>query len=121
MVFKVKFNDNSQQILSRMERNKGDALTAMGIKAQNLILWQMRQGYGKPIRKTGALQRDLQYEVSSDESIVKVGNTLDYSKYVHEGTRKMSGRPYIRDSLTKDSSKKQILKAAEEYLKVGLE
>ena len=91
----------------------------MGIKAQNLILRQMQQGYGKPIRQTGNLQRDVQYEVNERAKVVRVGNTLEYASYVHEGTSKMAGRPYIQDGLTGESHGKQLRKVAEEALKNG--
>lgn len=117
MAVKVTLKDNSKIVLRTMEGNKMAALNAMGIKAQNLILYQMRQGYGKPIRKTGDLQRDLSYE--ADNKTVRVGNSLGYSIYVHEGTSNMDGRPYITDGLNGQGHAKQLQQVAEEALKQG--
>ena len=122
MPVKVTLTDNSDKVLAQLEGNKEAALNAMGIKAVNLILLQMRQGYGKPIRQTGDLQRDVSYEVNnSSTDTVDVGNTLKYGPYVHDGTYKMAARPYIRDALTGEDHKKQLQKVAEAALKTGFE
>ena len=119
MAVQVKITDNSKTVLKTLDGNVPAALNAMGIKATNLILYQMRQGYGKPIRQTGDLQRDVQYEVNESSKIVSVGNTLEYGPYVHEGTYKMAGRPYIRDGLIGDDHARQLRQVAEENLKKG--
>lgn len=122
MSVKIVFTDNSDKVIAQMDGNVERALTAMGTKAVNLILWQMRQGYGKPIRQTGDLQRDVSYQVgNSGPNTVDVGNTLKYGPYVHDGTSKMAGRPYIRDALTGESHQKQLQNVAEEALKQGFE
>lgn len=139
MAVKITFADNSDKVLTQLEGNKEAALNAIGIKAVNLILWQMRQGYGKPIRQTGDLQRDVSYEVeNSAPDTVDVGNTLEYAPYVHDGHAGHSvklkdgswitlpggyteGRPYIRDGLTGADHQKQLQKVAEEALKIGFE
>lgn len=119
MAVKVKLTDNSKIVLNQMNGNVEAALNAMGTKAVNLILWQMRQGYGKPIRITGDLQRDVQYEVNAEAQFTRVGNTLEYSKFVHDGTYKMKGRTYMQDGLTGENHAKQLQQVAEENLKVG--
>lgn len=113
--------DNSKAIMRQVDTNCTAALHAMGIKAVNLILWQMQHGYGKPIRDTGDLQRDVAYEVLPEEQAVIVGNGLDYAIYVHDGTRKMTGRPYIRDALTKPTSIKQLEQVAAAYMGQGFD
>lgn len=119
MAVRVKLEDNSRVVLKTMDGNVAAALNAIGIKAQNLILWQMQQGYGKPIRQTGNLQRDVQYEVDERAKVVHIGNTLEYATYVHDGTYKMAGRPYIQDGLTGENHGKQLRQVAEEALKKG--
>lgn len=116
----VKVIDNTIQVMNMITENKKAALTAMGIKAENLILYQMRQGFGKTIRKTGALQNDVSSQLSSD-STVDVGNSLSYSVHVHEGTWKMVGRPYIKVALYGEGQGKKLRKVAEAYLKKGFE
>lgn len=96
----VRFNDNSREVLDKYNANKAAALYALGVKAVGLIVDNMQRGYGKPIRQTGDLMRDVSFELISDNAL-NVGNTLKYSLFVHEGTRKMKGRAYIKDALLK--------------------
>lgn len=119
MAVQVKFDDNSGKVLTQMDGNVERALTAMGIKAVNLILKQMQTGYGRPIRRSGDLMRDVNYSVSAQDQTVTVGNSLEYGPFVHEGTSRMAGRPYIRDALTAPNAKSQLRKVAEAYLKDG--
>lgn len=120
MAVKITFKDNSGKVLTQLNGNTQAALDAMGAKAVNLILYQMRQGYGKPIRQTGDLQRDVRYEVeASGKNTVDVGNTLKYAPFVHEGTYKMQGRPYIRSALSGSAQTSKLKEVAEEYLKKG--
>lgn len=121
MATKYVFTDNSGKILTQLDGNVERALEAMGTKAVNLILWQMRQGYGKPIRQTGDLQRDVNYKVDVGAQSVTVGNSLDYAEPVHDGTSKRKGRPYIRDALTGESHTSQMRKVAEAYLQEGFD
>ena len=118
---RVVFIDNSKEVLKQMNDNADRALNAVGIKAVNLILWQMRQGYGRPIRQTGDLQRDVSFAVHPDEKAVDVGNTLEYAPFVHDGTRKMQARPYISDALTSRENQRTVMRVYEQYLKRGFE
>ena len=126
--------DNSNASKRQLAENIPLALDAMGLKGVNLIIWQMRQGYGKPIRQTGDLQRDVQYAVEGNELIL--GNTLEYSLYVHEGHAGHSvklkdgnwitlpggytkGRPYIRDALFSRNNMEKLITIGDEYLSRG--
>lgn len=51
------------------------------------------------------------------QNSIEVGNTLHYSVFVHEGTYKMGGRGYMRDSLTTNQAAQQIANAALRELK----
>ena len=112
------FNDNSARVKSQMASNVKAALAAMGVEAVGLINKQMQSGYGKPIRQTGDLMRDVSAEVGNSSSdTVDVGSTLEYSIPVHEGTSRMKGRPYIKDAI--DGGKSALQKVAEAQLKKG--
>ena len=117
---RVDFIDNRAQVLAQLNENASRATLAVGTNAVKLILWQMRQGYGKPIRKTGDLQRDVNFEVV-DSVTVNVGNSLEYAPYVHDGTRKMQGRPYIRDALMNRDNQRKLQRVYEQYLKQGFD
>ncbi len=46
--------------------------------------------------QTGALMGDIHVRIKSDtEAEVRSGDAIGYAVYVHEGTRYMSGRPYL--------------------------
>lgn len=114
----VQYRDNSQQVRSQLKRNVRKLMTAWGQEGVGLTVEQMESGYGKPIRDTGNLMRDVSYAVeNSGPQSVDVGNTLDYGKYVHDGTSKMAGRPYLRDGLL--GGKKRLQAIAEEILPEG--
>ena len=119
MAVQVRFNDNSKVVLKTLNGNIPAALNAIGIAAVNLIHNQMEQGYGKPIRQTGDLMRDVQYEVDEQGRKTRVGNTLEYGPYVHDGTYKMPGRPYVRDSLTGEHAAQKLQQAAAPHVKKG--
>lgn len=104
----------ASEVKAKNGRNIKAALAAMGEAAVGATVKQMQSGYGKPIRKTGALMGDVSYDFASETSVA-VGNTLNYGKYVHEGTYKMAGRPYLRDGVI--GAKDRIAEAAEKELK----
>lgn len=132
MSIEVTIQANFDQVSQTIEARKKLALTAMGIKAVNLILYRMRQGYGKPIRQTGDLQRDVTYEINESNDSVEIGNTLEYAPFVHDGHAGHAvyikdvgwrvlpgghtpGRPYIRDALTGNDAAEKLRKVAEAY------
>lgn len=119
---RVKMTDNSEAVLRQLEANKKKALAAMGQTCVEIVQNQMQHGYRKPIRKTGTLIRDVQMAVeNSGPDGVDVGNTVKYSIYVHEGTSKMKGRPYMKDSLLTTTASGKIESAAIPPLKEGFE
>lgn len=120
MANEVKMISHSAKVLVQLEENRRTALEAMGIKAVSMIVNQMQKGYHKPIWRTGDLQRDVSYAVeNSGPGTVDVGNTLDYSIYVHEGTSRMQARPYISDALTSSGARDKLKSAANRPLKKG--
>lgn len=137
MATQIKFVDHSGQVKLQMTGNKLRALTAMGIRAVALIVKQMQSGYhdphptrdsqGRPtggthtdIRFTGDLMRDVNYEVeASAPNTVDVGNSMMYAPFVHEGTYKLRGRPYIKDGVME--GKAEIQAVAEAALKEGFD
>ena len=48
---------------------------------------------------TGRLHQDIRAEFKSSELEGVVFNDVNYSVYVHEGTRKMKARPYILNAI----------------------
>lgn len=111
---KSTLTNNRAHVQQAIENRLPDALEAMGSVAVGLVKNNMETGYGRPIRKTGALNADVSHEVNGNA--VEVGNTLNYSLFVHDGTYKMAGRAYISDALLTDSAKNKIIDAAKDKL-----
>jgi HK97 gp10 family phage protein len=52
---------------------------------------------------TGRLQGSITYEVNGTEGAV--GTNVEYAPYVHDGTSKMSARPFLRNAGEKNKDK----------------
>lgn len=128
--------DNTESVRKQMAENVKRAAAAVGQEAVGMIRAQMIGGYSSPhgnraadgsktegthtaIRDTGALINDVQYETDGEgeKTAVTVGNTLRYALFVHDGTRFVSPRPYIRDAIEKGWARLCEVWAA--YIKQG--
>ena len=126
--------DYTKEVLNKLEENISAALDAMGLAAVGFVVDTMKTGYQDPhpnrnykgeidgtgfhtdIRHTGDLIRDVNYEVErSGKHTVDIGNSLHYAKYVHEGTCKLRGRPYLKDGI--ERHRKELQDIAESYIK----
>lgn len=128
----VTLTDNGGVITQDIRMASLRAASAIGVEAAGMIRTQMESGYqdvhpvpriskrtGLPlkpkkgtyphtsIRDTSELIRDVQFDVSEEDGtvIVTVGNTLAYALFVHDGTRYLKKRPYIRDAIKKGWSR----------------
>ena len=136
----VKMTDNSGQVKQQMQQNVKAALTAMGVTGVELVNRQMQSGYGKPIRDTGDLMRDVSFEVeASGPDSVDIGNSLNYATPVHEGFNghpvfieaigefrvlpggHTAGRPYITDALFNSEAGKALEEVVAEAMKQGFD
>lgn len=121
--------DNSETVKRQLEANIPKALDQMGLMIRSLIIEQLQSGFGREIRKTGDLQRSIDYEVEGDEIVFGVkqdfmgktepGKDMIYGWWVHDGTSKMAGRPYIRNATYGEAQMKKIVSAGEPALKEG--
>jgi hypothetical protein len=115
----LEFTDNSGKVKSQMEANMKRALTAMGLVGMETVTDTMNKGYGQPIYLTGDLQRSMTFNVNIAEQSVTWGSNLNYAVYVHEGTLRMTGRPFLKDGIL--NRKDMLIETAEMYLKQGME
>jgi len=99
----VKFKDNSSELLEKFKSNQIMALTAIGQIVVEITTDYMMTRYGKPIYRTGDLMRSISYNVNTGELEVKIGSNLDYAIWVHNGTQKMSARPFLKDAITENA------------------
>lgn len=106
----VKFIDKSAIVLRQMDSNCMSAMEHIAEAYVESVQYQMLYGYHTPhgkdghteILKSGDLFDSIQavpHKVSQNTYGVRVGSDLDYAGHVHDGTRKLVGRPYIKDGV----------------------
>ena len=106
------FQDNSVEVFKRMnsalDTTAGQLKTELVEAVQEKILYGYHDPHGDDghteIVDTGRLFDSIEAEVKRDSQntvTVTVGSTGDtpYSIFVHNGTRKLRGRPFITDAL----------------------
>lgn len=113
------FKDNSVEVLRRWDGAMSSAasdIEEMLVEAvQEKILYGYHDPHGEDghteIVDTGRLFDSIESDVKRDSQntyTVTVGSTGDtpYAIFVHQGTRKLKGRPFIRDAI--EESRPQI-------------
>lgn len=118
---KDRLTDNSAQFAAKLRENAKRTLVAIGIESVKNIMDGMDTLYGKPIWDTGDLHRSISYEVEqSGENTVDIGTEIEYGKFVHEGTYKIAGRPFIRDSMLGDFAQDRLKEVIAAYMRKGI-
>lgn len=106
----VKYIDNSAIILRRMDSNCMSAMERIAEAYVESVQYQMLYGYHTPHGKDGHTEilesgdlfdsiQAVSHKVSQNIYGVRVGSDLNYAGHVHDGTRKLVGRPYIKDGV----------------------
>lgn len=112
----VKFIDNTAIVLKKMDANATQAMEAVAEVLVEAVQEKMLYGYHTPhgnpphteIVDTGALFDSIEAspgKASQNTYGVAVGTNMSYASYVHDGTRKMTGRPFIKDGVMEASGK----------------
>ena len=120
------FTDNSEIFIKAMGRGLGTAGDAVAQICVDAIQEKMLYGYHTPhgedghteILQTGALFDSIQASAKrQSQNLVTVTASAgtDYASYVHNGTYKLEGRPFITDGVTE--ALPQIKSAIESALK----
>ena len=110
MASSVRFVDNSDIILRKVANNCQEAMEQVGellVEAvQGKILYGYHDVHGNPphteIVDTGALFDSIEADASrasQNAFSVSVGAGVSYAQYVHDGTYKLKGRPFITDGV----------------------
>lgn len=108
----VTITDNSDFVMRQLQGALGDAAKDIAGIAVDAVHEQMLYGYhdwhGDPphteIVDTGRLYDSITADlkrVSDNAYTVSVGTDVPYAIYVHEGTYKLKGRPFITDAMSK--------------------
>lgn len=101
--------DNSHLIAQMLPTAIGKALEEIGILAEGHVIGYMTSEY---IVDTGRLRNSITHAVTGDESVV-IGTNVRYAKYVHNGTSKVSARPFLTAPIKQHLQEyKQMIKAA---------
>ncbi len=128
MAINFTFEDHSDVVLHQLEANMEALGGDLTDEVVEMIQDKMLYGYGDPhgpdghteIVDTGKLFDSVGAEVtksSQNTLTVTGGANTDYAKYVHEGTHKLKGRPFIRDALMDNQD--QIQQMIVDRLKQG--
>lgn len=124
----VQFKSNLDLVLKTIRANNEDAARNAGEIAVESVQMKMLYGYkdvhGNPphteIVDTGRLFDSITAAVkkaSQNVVSVEVGTDVPYAPYVHDGTRKLKGRPFITDGL--EAAKTDLENAIGEAWKRG--
>lgn len=125
----VRFEDHSTEVLRRVQGNLKKAAIDVGDIARDAVqekmLWGYHDVHGNPphteIVDTGRLFDSIEGQVKAVNANVyqtSVGTDVPYAEYVHEGTYKLKGRPFITDGIME--SREEIQIAIREALRRGM-
>ena len=125
----VRFEDHSTKVLRRVQGNLKKAAIDVGDIARDAVqekmLWGYHDVHGNPphteIVDTGRLFDSIEGQVKAVNANVyqtSVGTDVPYAEYVHEGTYKLKGRPFITDGIME--SREEIQTAIREALRRGM-
>lgn len=115
------FKDNSAVVLRKIGTNSQTAMRNAADMLVEAVQEKMLYGYhtphGRPphteIVDTGRLFESIQAAVKRDSQnafSVDVGTDVEYARYVHDGTSRVEGRPFIRDGVMgKQKELKELL------------
>ena len=92
---KVDYKDNSEQVLSALEKGKRNALTAIGATAET---------YAKKATPvdTGRLRNSISHAV--DGEAVYIGSNVEYAPYVELGTSRAKAHHMLQKAATEHSA-----------------
>lgn len=139
MKFTIRVENNSQLVISELEKATERALYAIGVKAVEGSVDAISGRYDiDPAVDTGRLRASISFITPTDKgdsgqpkpanaqagdeltgtaekNTVVVGSNVSYSEFVHNGTSKMAGRPFLREGI--DKTKDQMQEQAEKIFK----
>lgn len=134
--YNIRVESNSKIVLDALEEEKERALYAIGIKAVEGSVDAISGKYDiDPAVDTGRLRASISFITpteqggsgmmkpknaeagdelsgSSEKNTVVVGSNVSYASFVHSGTSRMEGRPFLREGInkTKDKMREQVTK-----------
>lgn len=136
MRFTIRVENNSQLVISELEKATERALYAIGVKAVEGSVDAISGRYDiKPAVDTGRLRASISFITptqkgdsgqpkpanaqagdeltgTAEKNTVVVGSNVEYAEKVHNGDSKMAARPFLREGIdkTKDKMREQVTK-----------
>ena len=131
MKFTIRVENNSQLVISELEKATERALYAIGVKAVEGSVDAISGRYDiKPAVDTGRLRASISFITptqkggsgqpkpanaqagddltgTAEGNSVVVGSNVEYAEKVHNGDSKMAGRPFITEGISKTKDKMQ--------------
>lgn len=131
MRFTIRVENNSQIVLEDLGEAMKRALYAIGVNAVEGSVDAISGRYDiNPAVDTGRLRASISFITPTDkgdsgqpkpanakagdeltgaaeQNTVVVGSNVEYAEYVHNGTSKMAGRPFLREGIEKTRDKMQ--------------
>lgn len=117
MAASFKVTDNSEIFLGALAAQLEDAAHELENTIIENVEWKMMYGYHEPhgkdghteIYDTGRLLQSIESEVKTDYLnfngaagfVIEVSANTEYAMFVHQGTRKLHGRPFLVDGMKK--------------------
>ena len=105
-------------VFKKLSANAQTCMPLIGQAVVESVQEQMLYGYHTPhgpdghteIVDTGRLYDSIQAEIqqaSQNTFTVNVGTDVEYAPYVHDGTSKLEGRPFLRDGALNSAAKQE--------------
>lgn len=88
--------DNTAEVIAAMDEAIARALEAIGIQAE---------GDAKALCPvdTGRLRNSITHTIDASDNTAVIGTNVEYAKWVHEGTSKRTGQPFLTDAVTQNA------------------
>ena len=103
---KVDYKDNSQQILSALEKGKRNALTAIGATAETHTKENIT---ADKLVDTGRLRNSISHTVDGEAAYI--GTNVEYAPYLELGTKKITAHHYLKRAATEHKDEYKNLTA----------
>lgn len=102
---KVTIKDNSRKFRKEFEQVIRRRLLKVGEMVRGRVVKVLGEHHSRdegpsapgdpPGIDTGMLRKSIEHSIGDDGQSVSIGTTLDYGRWLEEGTEHMSARPYL--------------------------
>ena len=106
----IETKDNTQEVLSAMEKAIKNGLEAIGLTAEGYAKKNLYPGHGLD---TGRLRNSISH--ATDKEAAYIGTNVEYAPYVELGARGRKGLHYLQQAATEHTS--EYKKIMEESIK----